>query len=137
MTSARSWHAVPVLDAGSERWAAERSKRRRELGRLDAVRLLVAAIVVIDTLGSMTKGGAQTLTWLATLTVLSSCPPGWSSPTPTPTARRLAGDRLGVLLAELLPLAAVVDAAEVATDMEVSVGVCESGHCPTAQPREE
>jgi hypothetical protein len=44
-----------------------------------------------------------------------------------------AGDRLGVLLAELLSLAAVVDAAEVATDMEVSVG-CESGHC---QPREE
>jgi hypothetical protein len=34
-----------------------------------------------------------------------------------------AGDRLGVLLAELLPLAAVVDAAEAATDMEVSVGV--------------
>ena len=44
-----------------------------------------------------------------------------------------AGDRLGVLLAELLPLAAVVDAAEVATDMEVSVGVCESGHCPTKE----
>jgi hypothetical protein len=34
-----------------------------------------------------------------------------------------AGDRLGVLLAELLPLAAVVDAAEAATDMEVRVGV--------------
>ena len=85
MTSACPRHAVPVLDAGSERSAAERSKRQRELGRLDAVRLLVAAIVVIDTLGSMTKGGAQTLTWLATLTVLTSCPPGWSSPTPTPT----------------------------------------------------
>ena len=43
-----------------------------------------------------------------------------------PDAYRLhgfAGDRLGVLLAQLLPLAAVVDAAQAATDMEVSVGV--------------
>ena len=45
-----------------------------------------------------------------------------------------AGDGLGVLLAELLPLAAAVDAAEAATDMEVSVGCVSPA---IAQPREE
>ena len=75
MTSARPRHAVPVLDAGSERSAAERPKLRRELGMLDAVCLLIA-IVVIDTLGSMAKGGTQTLTRLATLTMLFLVPAG-------------------------------------------------------------
>ena len=137
MTSACPRHAVPVLDAGSERSAAERSKRRRELGRLDAVRLLVAAIVVIDTLGSMTTGGAQTLTWLATLTVLTSCPPGWSSPTPTPTG------------STALPATALASCSP--SSSHWPRGRCRAGgnghgserrgvnlgHCPTAQPREE
>lgn len=42
----------------------EASKLRRELGRLDAVCLLVSGIVVLDTLGAVARGGAQTFTWL-------------------------------------------------------------------------
>ena len=43
----------------------ESSKLRRELSRLDTVCLLIAAIVVIDTLGAVANGGAQALTWLS------------------------------------------------------------------------
>ena len=49
-------------DAVASRSRAERSKLHRELGRLDAVCLLIAAIVVLDTLGAVARGGAQTLT---------------------------------------------------------------------------
>ena len=42
---------------------------RRELGRLDTVLLLVAAIVVLDTLGAVAVGGAQAFTWLAVMAV--------------------------------------------------------------------
>jgi glutamate:GABA antiporter len=55
---------------------AERSKLRRELGRLDAVCLLIAAIVVLDTLGAVAKGGAQTLTLLAVVAVCFLVPAG-------------------------------------------------------------
>jgi glutamate:GABA antiporter len=55
---------------------AERSKLRRELGRLDAVCLLIAAIVVLDTLGAVAKGGAQTLVWLAVVAALFFVPAG-------------------------------------------------------------
>jgi amino acid transporter len=60
----------------ARRSRAERSKLRRELGRLDAVCLLIAAIVVLDTLGAVAKGGAQTLTWLAVVAVLFFVPAG-------------------------------------------------------------
>lgn len=42
---------------------------RRELGRLDTVLMLVAAIVVLDTLGAVAVGGAQAFTWLAVAAV--------------------------------------------------------------------
>src|SRR6185436_14989339 len=54
----------------------EHSKLRRELGRLDAICLLIAAIVVLDTLGAVAKGGAQTLVWLAVVAVLFFVPAG-------------------------------------------------------------
>lgn len=101
---------------------------------LDAVCLLIA-IVVIDTLGSMAKGGTQTLTRLATLTMLFLVPAGLVIADPDVyLPDGFAGDRLGVLLAELLPLAAVVDAAERQRSWKCASG-CESGHCPTAQTK--
>ena len=60
----------------ARRSRAERSKLRRELGRLDAVCLLIAAIVVLDTLGAVAKGGAQTLTLLAVVAVCFFVPAG-------------------------------------------------------------
>jgi hypothetical protein len=58
VASVRPVEAVPLLDAAVERSRVERSKLRRELGRLDAVCLLIAAIVVMDTLGVVARGGA-------------------------------------------------------------------------------
>jgi selenocysteine lyase/cysteine desulfurase/amino acid transporter len=55
---------------------AEQVGLRRELGRLDAVCLLIAAIVVLDTLGSVAKGGAQTVLWLALVAMLFFVPAG-------------------------------------------------------------
>ena len=55
---------------------AERGKLRRELGRLDAVCLLVAAMVVMDTVGAVAKGGAQTITLLAVIGMLFFVPAG-------------------------------------------------------------
>jgi amino acid transporter len=67
----------PAPDAAiARRSRAERSKLRRELGRLDAVCLLIAAIVVLDTLGAVAKGGAQTLTLLAVVAVCFFVPAG-------------------------------------------------------------
>jgi len=54
----------------------EHSKLRRELGRLDAVCLLIAAIVVLDTLGAVARGGAQTVLWLALVGLLFFVPAG-------------------------------------------------------------
>jgi glutamate:GABA antiporter len=66
----------PSGGAGARRSRAERSKLRRELGRLDAVCLLIAAIVVLDTLGAVAKGGTQTLTLLAVVALLFFVPAG-------------------------------------------------------------
>ncbi len=54
----------------------EGSKLRRELGRLDTVCLLIAAVVVIDTLGAVANGGAQSLTWLAVVSLTFFVPAG-------------------------------------------------------------
>ena len=75
LTTVRPVELAP--DAGAaQRSRAERSKLRRELGRLDAICLLIAAIVVLDTLGAVAKGGAQTLIWLAVVAVLFFVPAG-------------------------------------------------------------
>jgi amino acid transporter len=52
------------------------SKLRRELGRLDTVCLIIAAVVVIDTLGAVANGGAQSLTWLLVVSLTFFVPAG-------------------------------------------------------------
>ena len=54
----------------------ERSNLRRELGRLDTVCLLIAAVVVIDTLGAVANGGPQSLTWLLVISLTFFVPAG-------------------------------------------------------------
>jgi hypothetical protein len=75
VTTARPMGLAPDGDIAL-RSRAERSRLRRELGRLDAVCLLVAAIVVLDTLGAVAEGGAQTLTWLLVVAALFLVPAG-------------------------------------------------------------
>ena len=75
MTTVRPVELAPDAVA-TQRSLVERSKLRRELGRLDAICLLIAAIVVLDTLGAVAKGGAQTLVWLAVVAVLFFVPAG-------------------------------------------------------------
>jgi amino acid transporter len=75
VTTVRPVELAPEA-ATARRSRAERSKLRRELGRLDAVCLLIAAIVVLDTLGVVAKGGAQTLTLLAVVAVCFFVPAG-------------------------------------------------------------
>ena len=59
-----------------ERRRSEHSKLRRELGRIDAICFLIAAIVVLDTLGAVARGGAQTVVWLAFVSALFFVPAG-------------------------------------------------------------
>ena len=49
---------------------------RRELGRLDAICLLVTAIVAIDLIGAVANGGPQSLSWLAVVAALFFVPAG-------------------------------------------------------------
>ena len=68
---------VPAAPPAGAEWSrVERSKLRRELGRLDAVALLIAAMVVLDTVGAVARGGVQTLTWLAIVAMLFFVPAG-------------------------------------------------------------
>jgi glutamate:GABA antiporter len=75
VTSVRPVELSPG-DAVASRSRVERPKLRRELGRLDAVCLLIAAIVVLDTLGAVARGGAQTLTWLVLVAAAFLVPAG-------------------------------------------------------------
>lgn len=52
------------------------TRLRQELGRLDTVLMLVAAIVVLDTIGAVAVGGAQAFTWLVVASVLFFLPAG-------------------------------------------------------------
>ena len=63
-----------VLDtvAASE----ERKKFRRSVGRLDTAFLMLAAIIVLDTLGAVSSYGAQSFTWLIVLLVFFLVPYG-------------------------------------------------------------
>jgi glutamate:GABA antiporter len=76
VTSIRPVELAPDDGRLAQRSRAERSKLRRELGRLDAICLLIAAIVVLDTLGAVAEGGAQTLTWLVVVAALFFVPAG-------------------------------------------------------------
>ena len=54
----------------------ERKKFRRSVGRLDTTFLMLAAIVVLDTLGAVSSYGAQSFTWLIVLLVFFLVPYG-------------------------------------------------------------
>jgi amino acid transporter len=68
--------SAPLSDVVAGPPAAAAPALRRELGRLDAVCLLVAAIVVLDTLGAVASGGPQTITWLVMVAALFFVPAG-------------------------------------------------------------
>jgi amino acid transporter len=65
-----------VLGSAGER---ERSKLRRELGRLDTIFFLISAMVVIDTIGAIAIGGGQAFTWLVVLFVFFFIPSALAS----------------------------------------------------------
>ena len=52
----------------------QRSRLRRELHRLDTIFFLISAMVVVDTIGAIAIGGAQTFTWLLVLFVFFFVP---------------------------------------------------------------
>ncbi len=61
----------PVMTTAS---LEQRSRLRRELGRLDTILFLISAMVVVDTIGAIAIGGAQVFTWLVVLFVFFFIP---------------------------------------------------------------
>jgi glutamate:GABA antiporter len=59
--------------------AHERSKLRRELGRLDTVFFLISAMVVVDTIGAIAVAGGEAFTWLVVLFVFFFVPSALAS----------------------------------------------------------
>jgi amino acid transporter len=64
-------HAIDTAAAGEER-----KKLRRSLGRYDTAFLMLAAIIVLDTLGAVSNDGAQSFTWLIVMIVFFLLPYG-------------------------------------------------------------
>jgi len=54
----------------------ERTKLRRSVGRYDTAFLMLAAIIVLDTLGAVSSYGAQAFTWLIVMVVFFLVPYG-------------------------------------------------------------
>jgi glutamate:GABA antiporter len=70
--------ADPVLVDGLDTALArqERTKLRRTVGRMDTAFLMLAAIIVLDTLGAVSSYGAQAFTWLVVMVVFFLFPYG-------------------------------------------------------------
>ena len=66
-----SVHGVDTAAASEER-----KKLRRSVGRLDTAFLMLAAIIVLDTLGAVSSYGAQTFTWLIVMVIFFLLPYG-------------------------------------------------------------
>lgn len=68
----------PVLVHGVDTAAAsvERKKFQRSVGRYDTAFLMLAAIIVLDTLGAVSSYGAQAFTWLVVMVVFFLFPYG-------------------------------------------------------------
>ena len=66
-----SVYALPTAAAGEER-----KKLRRSVGRLDTAFMMLAAIIVLDTLGAVSSYGAQSFTWLVVMIVFFLVPYG-------------------------------------------------------------
>ena len=62
---------LPTAAAGEER-----KKLRRSVGRLDTAFMMLAAIIVLDTLGAVSSYGAQSFTWLIVMIVFFLVPYG-------------------------------------------------------------
>jgi glutamate:GABA antiporter len=71
LTPAPSVHVVHT-QAASE----ERKKLRRSVGRFDTAFLMLAAIIVLDTLGAVSSYGAQSFTWLIVMLAFFLLPYG-------------------------------------------------------------
>jgi amino acid transporter len=54
----------------------ERTKLRRTVGRFDTALLMLAAIIVLDTLGAVSSYGAQAFTWLIVMVIFFLVPYG-------------------------------------------------------------
>jgi glutamate:GABA antiporter len=65
-----------IYGVETEAASAERSKLRRTVGRLDTAFLMLAAIIVLDTLGAVSSYGAQSFTWLIVMVVFFLFPYG-------------------------------------------------------------
>ena len=70
-TSVSPVHAIDTAAASEER-----KKLRRSLGRYDTAFLMLAAIIVLDTLGAVSSYGAQAFTWLIVMVVFFLVPYG-------------------------------------------------------------
>jgi glutamate:GABA antiporter len=68
---APSVHAVDTAAA-----SVERRKFRRSVGRVDTAFLMLAAIIVLDTLGAVSSYGAQAFTWLIVMIIFFLVPYG-------------------------------------------------------------
>jgi amino acid transporter len=70
--------AGPVLVHGVDTAAAsqERKKFQRSVGRWDTAFLMLAAIIVLDTLGAVSSYGAQAFTWLVVMVIFFLFPYG-------------------------------------------------------------
>ena len=71
LDSTLSVHGLDTAAAGEER-----KKLRRSVGRLDTAFLMLAAIIVLDTLGAVSSYGAQTFTWLIVMVIFFLLPYG-------------------------------------------------------------
>lgn len=65
---------VHAIDSAAAR--EERRKLRRSLGRYDTAFLMLAAIIVLDTLGAVSSYGAQSFTWLIVMIIFFLLPYG-------------------------------------------------------------
>lgn len=65
---------MTILELPPPAAADDRSRLRRELGRLDTVFFLISAMVVVDTIGAIAIGGAQAFTWLLVVAALFFVP---------------------------------------------------------------
>jgi glutamate:GABA antiporter len=67
---------APILGVDTAAASEERSKFRRSVGRYDTAFLMLAAIIVLDTLGAVSSYGAQAFTWLVVMVVFFLVPYG-------------------------------------------------------------
>ena len=68
--------SLPVQAVDTAAASVERTKFRRSVGRGDTAFLMLAAIIVLDTLGAVSSYGAQAFTWLIVMVIFFLVPYG-------------------------------------------------------------